>query len=90
VKVFENEHFIAVDKPPLWLSTPSRMGKEDARPCLGLLLQEQTGHRLFPIHRLDFEVSGLIFFAKTGLAQSVASGAFEKHLTDRVSKSGEQ
>ena len=57
--LFENENFIAVDKKSGVLSVPSRMGKEDPRPVLGLELQETLKKQIFPVHRLDFEVSGM-------------------------------
>lgn len=79
MKVFENENFVAVDKPPLWLSTPSRMGTSDSRPCLGTRLQTEMKCQLYPLHRLDFEVSGLIVFAKNPDSQRLASAAFEDH-----------
>jgi tRNA pseudouridine32 synthase/23S rRNA pseudouridine746 synthase len=84
MKVFENEHFIALDKPSMWLSTPSRMGEKDPRPCVGSSLQRELGHQIYPIHRLDYEVSGLILFAKTKQGQQVASDAFEAHLIEKT------
>lgn len=62
---FENPYFIAVDKPSEWLSVPSRMGAADSRNTLGTILQKQLGQQIYPIHRLDFEVSGLMLFALT-------------------------
>lgn len=63
--IFENEHLVIVDKPSMVLTTPSRMGKGDERPCLGIELQNSLNQQIYPIHRLDFEVSGLVMFAKT-------------------------
>ena len=59
------------------LSVPSRDGKNDARDCAGWLLEKQLGLRLWPVHRLDFEVSGLLLFAKDADAHRVANEAFE-------------
>jgi len=75
--VFENEHFVILDKPSGVLTTPSRFAGEDSRQCLGTLLQSQLGLQIFPVHRLDFEVSGLVIFAKTPKAHRVANGWFE-------------
>ncbi len=75
--VFESDVFIAVDKPAGWLSVPSRWGERDARPCLGRRLEADLGSRLFPVHRLDEEVSGIILFARTAPAHAAASGWFE-------------
>lgn len=61
---YQNQHFIAVDKPLNWLSVPSRMGERDARNTLGTFLQNEVlKKQIYPVHRLDFEVSGVILFA---------------------------
>lgn len=75
---FANEHFVAVDKPPGWLSVPSRLGESDARPCVGRVLETQLGVRLWPVHRLDLEVTGLLLFAKDAPAHKVANLWFEE------------
>ncbi len=76
--VLNNDHFVIVDKKALVLSVPSRLNEEDARPVLGRVLEHDLGIRLFPIHRLDYEVSGLIMFAKTPKAQQSGNRWFEK------------
>ncbi|QDK45037.1 RNA pseudouridine synthase [Bdellovibrio sp. ZAP7] len=75
--VFENSHFVICDKPAGVLSTPSRMGAEDERNCLGIALQKQLGLQIYPVHRLDFEVSGLVMYAKTAEAHRKANAWFE-------------
>lgn len=75
--VFENEHFVVLDKEPMVLTTPSREGAEDVRPCLGAELQRQRQIQIFPVHRLDFEVSGLVLFAKNPKAHAIANRWFE-------------
>ncbi len=59
----KNEHLCFVEKPSEWLSVPSRLGAEEPRPVLGIELQKQLGQRVFPVHRLDFEVGGIMVFA---------------------------
>ncbi len=68
--VFENENFIICDKPAQWLSVPDRF--ESGRPCLGLELQKQLNQQIFPVHRLDYEVSGLIIYAKNQQAHKAS------------------
>jgi len=58
--IFQNEHFIAINKPAGLLSIPDRFGKD---PSLKTLLQEQLG-KIYTVHRLDKDTSGLIIFAK--------------------------
>lgn len=77
--IFENEHVAAVSKPAGYLSVPSRLGSEDPRPCLGKSLEKTLKCRLWPVHRLDFEVSGLILFAKSAAAHRIANRWFEEH-----------
>lgn len=74
--VFENMDLIAVDKPHGWLTTPAREAT-DPRPCLGRELQTAVGRQIFPVHRLDFEVSGVVLFAKTKDAHTAAQKWFE-------------
>lgn len=82
--VYEDENLIVVDKPAGFLSVPSRMGKEDPRPVLGIELQKLIGAPIFPVHRLDEETSGVLLFAKTKLAQSIYSRAFEQHKVQKT------
>lgn len=74
--LFENENLIAVDKPVCVLTTPAR-DKSDPRICLGRDLQDQLKIQIYPVHRLDFEVSGVVLFAKTAEAHRIAQKWFE-------------
>ncbi len=73
--VFENAHFLIVDKPAGWLTVPGRTGDADPRPCLTTKLKENG--QLFNVHRLDAEVSGLVCFAKSAEAHRQANQWFE-------------
>jgi len=75
--IFQNEFFVAVEKESGWLTTPARFGEKDSRPVLGLELQSQLKRQVFPVHRLDFEVSGLVLFALDAKAHSQANTLFE-------------
>lgn len=96
--LFQNDAVVAVDKPGGYLSVPSRMGAQDPRPCLGRELEKSLGLRLWPIHRLDEEVTGVILFALTPGAHKDLSMAFENRavgkryeaLTDLGSQSSEE
>ncbi len=78
-RLFENEAIVAVDKPCAWLTTPAREAT-DPRPVLGRELEKELGLRLWPVHRLDFEVSGLVLFAKNADAHRASQGWFESGL----------
>lgn len=79
---FQNDNFLIANKPAGYLTVPSRMGKQDKRPVLGLELQNELQKvepklQLYPIHRLDFEVSGLVMFAKNEASHRLANDWFE-------------
>lgn len=78
------EHWALVYKPPLWLSVPSSKGLAETRPILGLELQRDLGQQVFPVHRLDLEVSGLMIFALTQIAQRLLNQAFEQQLVEKT------
>lgn len=82
--VFANRDLLVVNKPAGWLSVPSRQGADDPRPVVGLALQEQLGCRLWPVHRLDEEVSGLLLFARTAAAHRTLCAAFEDHVIEKT------
>jgi tRNA pseudouridine32 synthase / 23S rRNA pseudouridine746 synthase len=82
--LFENPSWCAVFKPANTLSVPSRQGEDDARDCVGLRLQSQLGKRIWPVHRLDFEVSGILIFALNADAHRDANAAFEKGLIQKT------
>jgi len=82
--VWGNERVIVVDKPPGWLSVPSRMGAQDERPCLGRVWEARLGCRLWPVHRLDVEVGGLVLFAKDAEAHRLLCEGFESHTVEKT------
>lgn len=77
--VFENSRLVVVEKPPGWLSVPSRIGAQDERPCVGRQLEIELATRLWPVHRLDVEVGGLLVFAKEADAHRSLCVGFEAH-----------
>jgi 23S rRNA-/tRNA-specific pseudouridylate synthase len=82
--VLENAAVLVVDKAAGTLTVPSRTGAADPRPCLGRMLETATGRRLWPVHRLDFEVSGLVMFARNPEAHRIASLAWEGRRVRKV------
>jgi len=75
--LFSNLDFLLVYKPAEVLSVRSRMGANDPRPVLWDLLEAQLDHKVLAVHRLDFEVSGLMLWARSTKGQQVASSWFE-------------
>lgn len=78
--VFENEDFIALNKPSGLLSIPDRKGTDIS---LKVLLKENYGE-IFTVHRLDKETSGLIIFAKNEATHKHLSGQFESRQTKKI------
>jgi len=78
--VFEDDDFIALNKPSGLLSIPDREGKEVS---LKRLLQEKYAD-VFTVHRLDKDTSGLIVFAKNERAHRHLSIQFEERQTEKI------
>lgn len=78
--LFENDDLIALNKPTGLLSIPDREGKEAS---LKTLLQDKY-ERIFTVHRLDKDTSGLIIFAKNEEAHKHLSAQFEERNTEKI------
>jgi 23S rRNA pseudouridine1911/1915/1917 synthase len=76
----ETEDWVALNKPSGLLSIPDREGKEIS---LKNLLQEKY-QRIFTVHRLDRDTSGLIVFAKNEATHKHLSLQFEGRLTKKI------
>lgn len=77
--IFENKHFVAVNKPAGMLSIPDRMQSETS---LKDILIEKYGS-VFTVHRLDKETSGIILFAKDEATHKYLSKAFEEKTVEK-------
>ena len=71
--IFENEDFVAINKPAGFLSIPDRKQSEKS---LKEFLIDKYGV-IFTVHRLDKDTSGIILFAKNERAHKYLSGLFE-------------
>ncbi len=72
----ENPNYLLLYKPAGMLSVFSRLGTQDPRPCLLQILRDQYGE-IFPVHRLDAEVSGLILYARNANSHRILNQLFE-------------
>lgn len=75
--LFQNENWIVVEKPAGVLTVPSRYQEKDHRKVLGLQLQKEIGRQIFPVHRLDFEVSGITLWALNAKTHQMSQSWFE-------------
>lgn len=78
--ILENDHFVAINKPAGLLSIPDRFGKD---PSVKSILQDQLG-KIFTVHRLDKETSGLIIFAKDEITHKDLSQKFEGREVEKI------
>ncbi len=71
--LFEDEDLIVVNKPS-GLLVHAYKKETNERMHLMRLIKEQTGYYLYPVHRLDRPVSGIVLFGKNpGIVREVKS-----------------
>jgi 23S rRNA pseudouridine955/2504/2580 synthase/23S rRNA pseudouridine1911/1915/1917 synthase len=76
---YEDEHLLVVNKPSGLLTIPDRFGNKES---LQAELEKQYG-KVFVVHRLDRETSGILCFARNEAAHRHLSMQFEHHSTDK-------
>jgi RluA family pseudouridine synthase len=72
--LFENDDILAINKAEGMLCIPGRDGKEQS---IVEQLSEQYGTKMYVVHRLDREVSGVMLYAKNAQAHRYLNGLFE-------------
>lgn len=77
--IFENDDFVAVNKPAGLLSIPDRM---QTAVSLKDMLIEKYG-QIFTVHRIDRDTSGVILFAKNEATHKYLSKAFEERSMEK-------
>jgi 23S rRNA pseudouridine955/2504/2580 synthase/23S rRNA pseudouridine1911/1915/1917 synthase len=78
--LFQNESFIAINKPSGLLTIPDREGKDIS---LKKILQENFDN-VFTVHRLDRETSGIVVFALHEAMHKHLSQQFEARETRKI------
>jgi tRNA pseudouridine32 synthase/23S rRNA pseudouridine746 synthase len=73
--LFEDGDMLAANKPENLASIPTRVASEDT---VLAQLSAQYGHKIFVVHRLDKEVSGVMLFAKNAAAHKNLNDQFFK------------
>jgi 23S rRNA pseudouridine1911/1915/1917 synthase len=79
--VSEDDQILVLNKPHGLLVLPDRFRHE--LPNLYGILQEELG-KIFVVHWIDKETSGIIVFAKTAEAHAAMSAQFEKRLVEKT------
>ncbi len=82
--IFQNQHFIVVDKPCGVHTIPARNADKNNPTDLIHAFSKSLKIKLFPVHRLDFEVSGILLIAKNAEAHKQASLWFENRTIQKT------
>ncbi len=79
--LYEDDHMLVVDKPPrmLVVPAPGRSG-----PTVVDEVGRQLGSRVFAVHRLDEDTTGVLVLARTPEARAALEDVFIDHRADRV------
>lgn len=73
--LYRGESYLAVDKPPGQLVIPGREGRTGS--SLHERLEASLGKKLWVVHRIDRDTSGVLLFALDATAHRALSRAFE-------------
>ncbi len=83
-RIFEDDETVAIDKPAGLLTIATESERErTAYRMLTAYVAGQRGRRLFIVHRLDRETSGLVVFAKSPAAKRALQSQFQARTVDR-------
>ncbi|MFN7116535.1 MAG: RluA family pseudouridine synthase [Saprospiraceae bacterium] len=80
--IYEDEALLIVNKPADLLTIPDRFALE--KPNLLTALSEYYNDKIWVVHRLDRETSGIICFAKTEEAHKHLSQQFFNRTVDKI------
>lgn len=75
--LYEDERFVAINKPPGLLVHRTKLAYHEKRFALQML-RDQIGQYVYPIHRLDRKTSGVLLFAKNKEDSRLAQRAFQE------------
>src|SRR3989475_8732773 len=83
--VHEDEHLLVVDKPPGLLTIATETERErTVYRLLGDWMRARGGRRIFVVHRLDRETSGLLVLADAAAVKRALQAQVEAPLPERV------
>lgn len=80
--IYEDEHFLVVDKPPQVACLPSHLYKNDtiANRVKGYFIRQgYSNQKIHIVNRLDMDTSGIIIFAKHHFAHSLLDLQMQHH-----------
>lgn len=77
--LYEDGQYIAVNKPAGMLVHRTPLEKDPEALFAMVVLRDQIGQRVYPLHRIDRPTSGVLLFAKSSEAASRLQPAFALH-----------
>ena len=80
---FQDEHFIAAEKPSGLLVHPYRK-ETNEKECLLKELRDMAGQYLYPVHRIDRPVSGIVIFARSSEAARKLQETWSDDNTEKI------
>ena len=80
--LFLDGRVVAADKPPGVTVVPA--GGDSPAACLRARLEAQLGFRLWVVHRLDLDTSGVVLFARDADTHRALCTAFEARLVRKT------
>jgi tRNA pseudouridine65 synthase len=81
--LFEDDHYIAINKPAGVLVHRTTLAKEENELLAVQMLRNQIGQKVYPLHRIDRPTSGVLLFGKSSHAAAQLQPLFT---TDQVRK----
>ncbi len=79
--IYEDDQLVIVSKPSGVLSIPDR--HDPSKPNMQDMLMRKYG-KIFTVHRIDRETSGIICFAKTAEAHALLSAMFQQREVEKT------
>lgn len=83
--IFENEEFVVIDKPSGLLTVPSdnEKGRTAYRMVNDYMQQKDKHNRVYVVHRLDEDTSGVLMFAKNPKIKDILQKAWGEIVLER-------
>lgn len=80
--IYEDDHIVAIDKPEGMLSVSTNF--EKGKTAHALLKNKYRPRKVYVVHRLDQDTSGVMIFALSEKAKEALKEVFEKHDIERA------
>ena len=80
--LYQDDHFVAVDKPSGLLVHRSFLDKHETQFAMQTV-RDQIGQHVFPVHRLDRATSGVLLFALTSECANKMMHLFSEHKVEK-------